>query len=136
MKTITIITPENAPGTIADITAVLAQAEVNIDDMTADDDHVHGVVHLRATPHDLALQTLAEAGFQAISSEHLLLRLEDKPGALAQVATRLREQPINICALHILSRHSGWSTVALSTSNNELARKLLADCLVTQDAPE
>jgi hypothetical protein len=130
MKQITIITPPDRPGTLADIAERLAARGVNIVQIDVTDDHAHGVVFLEAEPYDEALRALSDAGYHAISEEVLAIRIKDEPGALAKVAARFREPQINIRAMRIVRRDSGWATVILSTSNNDRARELLADCLV------
>ncbi len=130
MKQITIITPPDKPGTLADIAERLAARNVNIVQLDASDDHAHGVVFLEAEPYDEALRALADAGYQAISEEVVAIRIKDEPGALAKVAARFRQPQINIHAMRIVRRDGGWATVILSTNDNERARTLLADCLV------
>ena len=116
MKQITIITPADRPGIVADIAERLAARGVNIVQMTASDDHVHGVVFLEAEPYDEALRALADSGYHAISEEVIGIRLKDQPGALARVAARFREPQINIVSMRFLRRDSGWATVILSTT--------------------
>jgi hypothetical protein len=131
MKQITIITPPDRPGTLADITERLAARNINIIEINAsDDDHVHGVIFLEAEPYDEALRVLAEAGYHAISEDLLAIRIKDEPGALAKVSARFREPQINIHSMRFARRDGGWATVILTTSDNERARTLLADCLV------
>lgn len=130
MKQITIITPPDRPGTLADIAERLAARGVNIVDIDATDDHAHGVIVLEAEPYDDALRALADAGYHAISEEVLIIRIQDQPGALARIAARFREPCININAMRILRRDQGWASVILSTNDNARARALLADCLV------
>ncbi len=130
MKQITIITPADRPGIVADIAERLAARRVNIVQMSASDDHVHGVVFLEAEPYDEALRALADSGYHAIGEEVIAIRLKDEPGALAKVAARFREPQINIVSMRFVRRDSGWATVILSTSDNAHARELLTDCLV------
>jgi len=130
MKQITIITAPDQPGTVADIAEKLAAQNVNILDMDVTDDHAHGVILLRAEPHDDALRALAEAGYQAASDELLVIRIEDVPGGLARIAARFREPAININSMRFARRDNGWATVVLSTNNNAVARTLLEDCLI------
>jgi hypothetical protein len=134
MKQITIITPADRPGIIADIAEKLAARQVNILQMDASDDHAHGVIFLEAEPYDEALRALADSGYHAISEEVLAIRIKDEPGALARVAARFREPQINIRAMRIVRRDGGWATVILSTSDNAQARQLLSDCLVSSDS--
>jgi hypothetical protein len=130
MKQITIITPPDRPGTLADIAECLGARGVNIVDIDATDDHAHGIILLQAEPYDDALRALADAGFHAISEEVLVIRVQDEPGALAKIAARFREPGINISAMRILRRDAGWTSVIISTSDNPRARALLTDCLV------
>ncbi len=130
MKQITIITPPDRPGTVADVAERLAARGVNILQIDVSDDHAHGVIFLEAEPYDEALRVLADSGYQAISEELLAIRIKDEPGALAKVAARFREPQININAMRIVRRDGGWATVILSTNNNERARAVLSDCLV------
>jgi hypothetical protein len=135
MKQISIITPPDRPGTLADIAERLAARGVNILDIDATDDHVHGLILLRAEPYDEALRALTDAGYHAVSEEVLVIRLRDEPGALARVAARFREPGINITAMRILRRDAGWTSVILSTDDNSRARALLAECLVGSPSP-
>lgn len=130
MKEITILTPPERPGTLADVTELLAARGVNITDMEVVEDEAHGIIRLLAEPYDVALRALTEGGWHALSEGVLLIRLKDEPGAIARVAARFREPAVNVTSLRILRRHAGWATVGLSTSDNALARTLLADCLV------
>jgi hypothetical protein len=130
VKQITIITPPDRPGTLADIAERLAAHGVNILEMDVTDDHAHGVILLQAEPYDEALRALADSGYHAVSEDVLVIRIKDEPGALAKVAARFREPQININAMRIVRRDGGWASVILSTNDNDRARALLADCLV------
>ncbi|BCU79402.1 ACT domain-containing protein [Luteolibacter sp. LG18] len=130
MKEILIITPGNRPGVLADVTGLLADRGINILQIDGTDDHEHAVIRLEAEPYDDALRALTAAGYQAMSEEVLVIRIQDQPGAIAHVAARFREPQINISAIRFVRRDQGWATVILSTSDNAKARVLLADCLV------
>jgi len=132
MKQITIITAPDRPGTVADIAERLAARGVNIVAMDVTDDHAHGVVFLEAEPYDEALRALADGGYNAISEEVIAIRIKDEPGALAKVAARFRDPQININAMRIVRRDNGWATVILSTNDNERARALLAECVISE----
>jgi hypothetical protein len=135
VKQITIITPPDRPGTIADIAERLGARGINILEMDVTDDHAHGVILLQAEPYDEALRALADSGYHAVSEEVLVIRIQDEPGALAKVAARFRQPQININAMRIVRRDGGWATVILTTNDNGRARTLLADCLVGSEAP-
>ena len=130
MTPIVVITPPDRPGTLAEIAETLAKSMINITDIDVVDDHIHGVVHLIADPHDEALRLLTEAGFQAACGDLIVIRIEDAPGGLARIAARFRDAKINIRSLRFARRDNGWATVLLSSDNNLQARELLEDCLV------
>ena len=130
MKQITVITQPDRPGTLADITARLGARHVNIIEIDVTDDHAHCVMFLQAEPYDEALRALTDGGYQAVSEEVLLIRIQDEPGALARIAARFVDPEINVQAMRIVRRDSGWASVILSTSDNERASQLLTDCLV------
>jgi hypothetical protein len=130
MKQITIITPPDHPGTVADIAERLGTRNINILEMDVTDDHAHGVILLQAEPYNEALRVLADGGYHAVSEEVLVIRIKDEPGALGKVAARFREPQININAMRIVRRDGGWASVILTTNDNPRARTLLADCLV------
>ncbi len=130
MKEIIIIVPPDRPGTVADIAERLGARGVNIDQIDVTDDHAHGVVRLEATPYDEALRALADAGYNAMSEEVIVIRIKDEPGALAKVAARFREPQININAMRFARREGGTAIVILSTNDNARARDLLSDCTI------
>jgi hypothetical protein len=130
MKQITIIVPPDRPGTIADVAELLGARGINIDQCEVTDDHAHGVIRLEASPYDETLRVLAEAGYNAVSEEVIVIRIVDEPGALAKVAARFREPQINVNAMRFARRDHGSAIVILSTSDNARARTFLADCLL------
>jgi hypothetical protein len=130
MKEITIIVPPDRPGTVADIAERLGAAGVNIEQMDVTDDHLRGVVRLEASPYDVALRVLAEAGYNAASEDVIIIRIKDEPGAIAKIAARFRDPQININAMRFAQREGGWAIVMLSTNDNTAARTLLGDCLI------
>ena len=131
MKQLTVITP-NEPGALADISAILAERDINIDHFDADAIDETGVIVLTVPldAYDRALQALRAAGFQALTEDALLVRLDDKPGALAQIATRFKEGRINLRSMHIIRRQQGYSFVSIVADDRKQARELIADVLV------
>ena len=126
-----IVTARNQVGVVADITTAMARADINILTINteggAENGGESGVVILSTDDNDAALDVLASAGFRAVVDEALVIRLKDEPGALAKVAARFKESGVNIQSLHILDRHHGYTTVALSPDDRAKAESLLDD---------
>ena len=120
-----IITASNQVGVIADMTTVLADAGINIATIDAAGAGDTGIVILTTPENDRALDVLRSAGFKAVTDDALVIRLRDEPGALAKVAERLRRAEVNIQSLHILARHAGYTTVALSPDDRAKAEALI-----------
>lgn len=129
MKQITIIT-ENQSGEVAKISTLLGDLKINIEDIEVEKGEEHGVITLTVDQYDEALKAIREEGFQAITQDALLVRLEDKPGALAQVATRFEEKDIGLRSMHIIQRRKGYAHVTIVTTDNVKAREMLKDIIV------
>ena len=122
-----IIMAENRVGVIADIGKVLADNNINIETLNTESTGDDGVVILTTNDPDRALYALTNAGFRAVGDEALILKLKDKPGALAEIAEKFKQSNLNIRSLHILSRQAGYTMVALTTDDREKAQTLIDD---------
>ncbi len=120
-----IIIANNEVGVIADISRVMADNDINIETMTAQGPGENGVVTLTTDDNDAALRALTDAGFKVVTDDALILQLPDEPGALAKVAQRFKDTGVNIQSLHILARHHGYTTVALSADDRTRAETLV-----------
>lgn len=120
-----IVMAKSQVGVIADITAALAEAHINILSVNTENTGETGLVILTAEDNDAALQALTTAGFRAVIDDVLVFRLRDEPGALAKVAERFKVAGVNIQSLHILDRHGDYVTFALSSDDREKAETLV-----------
>ena len=117
-----VVMANNQVGVIADITAVLANAGINLESIDTESSGAQGAVILTTDNSDRALYVLNQAGYKAVGDEVLVLRLRDEPGSLAQIAEKLKQADVNIQSMHILNRHGGYAMIALTT--NDRARTL------------
>jgi hypothetical protein len=129
MKQITVLVP-NEIGVAARITTCLATRGVNIEEIDIEEVDDHGLVVLSVDQYDEALRALRDEGFRAVTQDTLLVRLEDKPGALAVVAVRLKDAGLDLRSMHILRRDSGFTYASLVASDNVKAAGLLKDLVV------
>lgn len=120
-----IVMAKSEVGVIADITAALAEADVNILTINTENTGETGLVILTTEDNDDALQALTAAGFRAVIDDVLVVRLRDEPGALAKVAERFKNAGVNIQSLHILDRHGDYATVALAADDRAAAEALI-----------
>ncbi len=126
MKQITVLV-RNEIGAAAAIASALAEHGVNIEEFDIEGIEDRGVVVLKVDKYDEALRALRDHGFKAISQDALLVRLEDKPGALAAVALRLKDAGLDLRSMHIVRRGEGVTLASLVTSDPAHAALVLQD---------
>jgi hypothetical protein len=129
MKQLTVLVP-NKTGVAAEITSALAERDVNIEVFDIEGVEDRGVIVLTVDKYDEALRALRDHGFKAITQDTLLIRLEDKPGALATVAVRLKDAGLDVRSMHIVRREGGTSLVSLVCDDNLKAASVLRDVLM------
>lgn len=131
MKQLTVLVP-NELGIAAQLTACLAQGGINIEEIDVESEEDHGIIVLSVDRYDEALRILSDAGFRVITQDTLLVRLVDKPGALAAVALRLKDAGLDLRSMHILRRDATTTTASLVCSDNARATEVLRDVLVIE----
>ncbi len=131
MKQITVLV-RNEIGAAAAIASALAEHGVNIEEFDIEGIEDRGVVVLKVDKYDEALRALRDHGFKAISQDALLVRLEDKPGALAAVALRLKDAGLDLRSMHIVRREEGVTLASLVTSDPAHAAVVLQDVVVVE----
>ncbi|MBB5031852.1 ACT domain-containing protein [Prosthecobacter vanneervenii] len=135
MKQLTVLVP-NEHGIAARLTAALAERGINIEEIDVESVADHGIVVMSVDRYDEALRALSDHGFRAITQDTLLVRLEDRPGALAAVALRLRDAGLDLRSMHILRRDATTTTASLVCSDNARAAEVLRDVLVVERPAE
>jgi hypothetical protein len=117
----------NRPGLLAEITECLAARNIDIQNVVVETHGEGALVRIDVADENEAMECLAAAGYQAVTDDVVIARIEDKAGALAHVSRRLAEAKINIRALHHVRRDSGFAVVAISTDDNARTRDVLGE---------
>jgi hypothetical protein len=87
---------ENKSGRLADVTKVLADAQINIRAMTIADTADFGILRIIVNDADKACQTLEKNGFTVRITKVLGIEIEDKPGGLHAVMEIFKNSGVNI----------------------------------------
>jgi hypothetical protein len=103
----------NKPGVLAQVTGALAKERVNIVAMTLVDSQEHGVLRLVPEDAKTARQVLAQLNLPMTETEVLRLELSNRPGALADVASLLGQNHININYAYCTSGAPGGRTTGI-----------------------
>ncbi len=131
MHLITVIA-QDGTGRLAAVAETLGEAGINIEDITAEVRDDIGVINLVVGDEDAAIAALRAAGFAAVSRDALVLRIEDAPGALGRIAVRLGDAGISVRTMHIIGRDAGVGYASAVTDDNERAREILGDTVVSE----
>lgn len=131
MKSLTII-QETRGGMLAEITTLLEQKKINLVSVDGNTVGSLAVINLIGEPYEDCLEVLSTAGFKVFPSEQILLRVEDKPGALADISRKLANREVDVRSVHIVGREDDHCILALETENDYAARQVLRDMLVHQ----
>lgn len=123
-----VISGQSRPGVIAQVAAVLGEAGVNIKAFSAPEVTGTGKLRLLVADLDGARAALKSAKIRFGEETALVLSLENKPGALMDVAELLTKNRINIkCGYCTPSREGKRAIVVLTVSNTDKALAVLRD---------
>jgi len=119
---------ENSPGQLGRVCRVLAQADVNIRGISVSDGCDVSVIRLLVSDTPAAERALREAGFPVSTQDVLLVELDDKPGALEDVALRLGQADVNLQYVYgAANGPEGKAQLVLRVSDVESASQILND---------
>lgn len=113
---------ENRPSTLGELCSHLAENKINIDAIGVFQD----TAKLYVNNVNKAMKILAKLNYVADLRDVLKVDLENRPGALAEVASKIGNKGINIEYCYgTLSKKGDVASVILDVSDVEKAMKLL-----------
>jgi len=104
---------ENRPGSLADITGVLARADVNIRALSLADTADFGILRLVVNQPDAARCALKDNGFTVGTTTVLALEVPDRPGGLWQILQILATAALNVEYMYAFVQRSGENAVVI-----------------------
>lgn len=111
---------ENTKGALRKMTSVLADANINIYTMLANDSAEFGIIRLIVTDPELAVEQLKEAGYQCHTDKVVAVEMGDTPGCLDKILDNLRQANISIDYLYIsYNRQAGTPVAVFKTREME-----------------
>jgi hypothetical protein len=128
MSTELTIKVPNKAGQLAAISGALGGAGVNIASLAGSTLGGKGVVHVVVADKDAAKarRALKKAKLRVASDRKLLeIRMADKPGTLARVASRLGKGRVNVDSAYLLTTGKRSSTIAFGVKDARKAKKAL-----------
>jgi hypothetical protein len=128
MATELTIKVPNRAGQLAAISTALGDAQVNIAALAGSTVGTKGVIHVVVADKDAgrARRALKKAKLRVASDRKLLeVRLADKPGTLARVATRLGKGRVSVDSAYMIGVGKGSRTIGFGVKDSRKANKAL-----------
>lgn len=116
-----VIEVENRPGALSHLFHVLAMREINVFHSAGVSGGPNGLVVLSLSDDVTAREVLREEGYAFSENDSLVLRVQDRPGALADVTEILAAAGVNVTSVLEVGRHSGNVDTALTVDDLEKA---------------
>jgi len=104
---------ENKAGRLAEVSAILAKADVNIRALALADTSDFGVLRLITNDNQKAMQALKSRGFTVSKTDVVAVEVEDKPGGLNRILDILHQAGINVEYMYAFVQHNGKNAVMI-----------------------
>lgn len=126
-----IIVAENKTGVLHEISSKLSKAGININSILAYVSNWEAVFRLVTTDYESSRRELSRIPYvKSIDiDEIVVVRLEDKPGSLANLMEKLKKLDVDIETTYIVYRDGKYTDVALKPS--EISVEALLNLLKT-----
>ena len=116
---------KSKPGVLAQLARTLADSGVNITTLSADAVSGRGKIRLIVNDAVKAKRALRQAKYRFSEEPAFVVRLRNKPGALARVAQKVAKGRVNIKSAYATTAGRGSATVVFTVGSPAKARKIL-----------
>lgn len=120
----------NQPGALAEITKLLSEAFIDLEDIEAISFGDKGIIRLQTSNDQEASRILQEHGYQTASDEVVLVALTNYSGALAEVMESLARHTINVHSARVMDQTENVVCIMLTTDDPNRTREILKDYLL------
>ena len=132
-KQLTVVM-QNTAGTLAEVTGVVADKGVNIENICAYTAGDVAVFHLLTDDNEKARKALEKEGYRVAETEVIVIQVWNRPGSLSAVATKFRQHAIDIQYVYGTSSLAGEKmTIVFSSKDNDKAAEVF-DSMVIEEA--
>jgi hypothetical protein len=104
---------ENKSGRLADVTGVLAQADINIRALSLADTTDFGILRLIVNNTEKAKTVLKDNGFTVGKTEVIAVEVPDRPGGLAEILNVIQKEDINVEYMYAYVQKGGDKAIII-----------------------
>ena len=121
-----VVSIENAPGRLFEVTSALGKAGINLRALNLVDTGAFGQLRLLVSDLSKARRILMEMEIPAFENEVVAVEIEDKPGSLARILQQLTEANLYVVFMYAFIRFSqGKAVMIFRFSDNDKAVEIL-----------
>jgi hypothetical protein len=127
------IVAKNSEGLLAEISGLVADKGVNIEDLCAYSHEDFATIYILTNNNNSAKEALIEHGYKIEETEVIILRLWNRPGSLSSVATKFRQHGINLNYVYGTSSLGGERmTFVFSAEDNDTAAEVFDEMVIEE----
>jgi hypothetical protein len=104
---------ENKSGRLADVTGVLAEADINIRALSLADTTDFGILRLIVNDTEKAKTVLKDNGFTVGKTEVIAVEVPDRPGGLAEILNVIQKEDINVEYMYAYVQKGGDKAIII-----------------------
>lgn len=112
------------PGELAKVTDALAMNGINIMAI-ASERCENPLIRIVTDDERSTRSALNKANMKFKENELMVIELQDRPGELSKMAKRLAKSGVNVESIHILSKGTSTTSIALVVDNYKKASEIL-----------
>ena len=112
------------PGELAKVTDALAMNGVNIMAI-ASERCENPIIRIVTDDEQSTRSALKKANMKFKENELIVIELQDRPGELSKMAKKLAKSGVNVESIHILSKGTSTTSIALVVDNYKKASEIL-----------
>jgi len=109
---------ENKAGRLAEVSRILAEAEINIRALSLADTSDFGILRLIVNNNDKAKEALKQHGFTVGKTDVVAVEVEDRPGGLHKILDCLYRSSVNVEYMYAFVQQSGNNAVIIFRFDN------------------
>ena len=123
---------ENAPGSLARLTGVLGEAQVDLVALSIADTTNFGILRAIVSDTEKAIEVLKKANFTVNIAQVMACLVDDQPGGLAKILNILNGHGVSIEYLYSFVRSTGKSALIIFRPNDsEKTKEVLLAANIT-----
>lgn len=117
---------ENREGRLGEVLAVLKENNIDIKSLSLADTSDYGLLRIIVDKPEEGSLALKNKDFAAMTSDVLILEIQNQVGSLQSFLERIAEMGVNIEYMYGLSLHGETASIIIKTSDPKKVEKLLS----------